>query len=105
MDQSGGTQKFDGVKRYKYMPRTEDWGQADVAYAVLSPAPEKPTPPQSLMQGEGTVEFHRARWEDLPTQYMVVNAFSALEIKEYRGASIAQCRGRQSLESTDSLLI
>ena len=99
MDQSGGTQKFDGVKRYKYMPRTEDWGQADVAYAVLSPAPEKPTPPQSLMQGEGTVEFHRARWEDLPTQYMVVNALSALEIKEYRGASIEHSVGGVSLSN------
>ena len=51
------------------------------------------------MQGEGTVEFHRARWEDLPTQYMVVNALSALEIKEYRGASIEHSVGGISLSN------
>ena len=51
------------------------------------------------MQGEGTVEFHRARWEDLPTQYMVVNAFSSLEIKEYRGASIEHSVGGSSLSN------
>jgi hypothetical protein len=51
------------------------------------------------MQGEGTVEFHRARWEDLPTQYMVVNALSALEIKEYREASIEHSVGGISLSN------
>ena len=95
-----------GTIHYKYMPRTGEWGQEDAAYAVLSPASEKPEPPQSLMQGEGTIEFHRARWEDLPTQYMVVNAFSDLEIKEYRRRQHrSQCRGREFLESTDSSLV
>ena len=88
-----------GTIHYKYIPRTGEWGKEDVAYAVLSPAPEKPTPPQSLMRGEGTIEFHRARWEDLPTQYMVVNAFSSLEIKEYRGASIEHSVGGSSLSN------
>ena len=88
-----------GTIHYKYIPRTGEWGKEDVAYAVLSPAPEKPTPPQFLMRGEGTIEFHRARWEDLPTQYMVVNAFSSLEIKEYRGASIEHSVGGSSLSN------
>ena len=43
--------------------------------------------------------FHRARWEDLPTQYMVVNAFNALEIKEYRGASIEHSVGGVSISN------
>ena len=71
---------------YKYMPRSGEWGKEDVAYATLSPEIEKTT--KSLMKGDGTVEFHKARWEDMPTQYMIPNAFNALEIKEYRGASI-----------------
>ena len=45
-------------------------------------------PPEAFYRGEGEVVFHRARWEDLPTQYMVVNALHELEIKEYRGATI-----------------
>ncbi len=77
-----------GQIHYKYMPRTGEWGKEDVAYAVLSPASSNPAPPQSLYRGDGTIKFHRARWEDLPTQYMIINALSALEIKEYRGAGI-----------------
>ena len=77
-----------GTIHYKYMPRTGEWGKADAVYAVLSPDPEKPSPPEKLFKGSGEVTFHKARWEDLPTQYMIVNAFHKLEIIEYRGATI-----------------
>ena len=33
------------------------------------------------------VTFHAARWEDMPTQYQIVNAFADLEIKEFRGTT------------------
>ena len=88
-----------GQIHYKYMPRTGDWGKEDVAYAVLSPAATNPSPPRSLSRGDGTIKFHGARWEDLPTQYMIVNAFSALEIKEYRGASIEERVGSGSMSN------
>ena len=77
-----------GTLHYKYIPKTGAWGEADVAYAVLTPDEVPVTPPSAHWRGRGTVEFHEARWQDLPTQYMVVNTLSALEIKEYRGASI-----------------
>jgi len=48
-------------------------------------------------QGEGTVRFHPARWEDMPTQYTIVNAFAELKIKEYRGATIAKTVGSKDL--------
>ena len=70
------------------MPRTGDWGEADAAYAVLSPEAGPPPPPETFYRGEGEVAFHRARWEDLPTQYMIVNALHELEINEYCGATI-----------------
>lgn len=82
-----------GVLHYKYIPRTGEWGEADAAYACLSPAPTGVTPPQEAWSGEGTVSFHKARWEDLPTQYMIVNALHELEIKEYRGAKIEHSIG------------
>jgi hypothetical protein len=43
------------------------------------------------------VEFHKARWEDLPTQYNIVNAFHELEVKEWRGASIVKSVGGKDL--------
>ena len=86
-----------GTLHYKYMPRTGEWGAADAAYACLTPA----TSPNSVIKerwiGEGTVQFHRARWEDMPTQYNIVNTFYDLEIKEYRGASVTKSTGAKDL--------
>jgi hypothetical protein len=89
--------KLTGTLHYKYMPRTGEWGTADVAYAVLTPSYSPNRVVKEMWHGEGTVEFHKARWEDLPTQYNIVNAIRDLEIKEYRGASIVKSVGGKDL--------
>ena len=79
------------------MPRTGEWGTADIAYPVLTPAA---TPNRKILErwsGDGQVEFHAARWEDMPTQYNIVNAFAALDIREYRGASVTKSVGGKDL--------
>jgi hypothetical protein len=50
-----------------------------------------------MFQGKGSVAFHRARWEDMPTQYMIVNHFAELEQKEFRGAMIRHYSGSKDL--------
>ncbi|MYD92645.1 MAG: hypothetical protein F4Y02_02910 [Chloroflexi bacterium] len=85
-----------GTLHYKYVPRTGDWGEADAEYAVLSPLNPPVNEPQRW-QGDGSVTFHRARWEDLPTQYMIVNALHELEVKEGRGATITNSVGGRDL--------
>jgi hypothetical protein len=100
LPQPAGKQTDDvltGTLHYKYIPKTGDWGQADVAYAVLTPSGNSNEVVKEIWQGEGTVQFHRARWEDMPTQYTIVNAFADLEIKEYRGAIIAKTVGGKDL--------
>ena len=89
--------KLTGTMHYKYIPRTGEWGNADVAYAVLTPAATPNQVVKEMWQGEGTVEFHKARWEDMPTQYTIVNKLAELEIKEYRGASITKTVGGKDL--------
>lgn len=87
----------DGILHYKYMPRTEQWGSADAAYAVLTPAS---TPNRRVVEasvGEGAIKFQQAAWEDLPTMYPIVNAFAALEVKEIRRASIVKTIGGKDL--------
>jgi hypothetical protein len=88
---------IDGILHYKYIPRTGEWGQADAAYPVLTPAATPNRVVKEQWQGVGQVTFHHARWEDLPTQYMIVNTFHALEILEYRGASITKTVGAKDL--------
>ena len=96
--------KLTGILHYKYIPKTGEWGSADVAYAVLTPAETPNKVVKEMWRGEGTVEFHKARWEDMPTQYTIVNTFVELEIKEYRGASITKTVGGKDLSDQRILL-
>lgn len=87
----------DGLLHYKYMPRTGAWGSADAAYPVLTPAE---TPNRRVLEryiGAGDLAFRQARWEDMPTQYNIVNALAALPIIEYRGASLTKTVGGKDL--------
>jgi acetoacetate decarboxylase len=87
----------DGVLHYKYVPRTGEWGTADVAYATLTPAATPNRVIKGCWVGEGSVQFHGARWEDMPTQYNIVNAFANLEIREYRDARMVKTVGGKDL--------
>ena len=86
----GAQSSDDGLLFYKYIPKTGDWGTADAAYPCLSPADSPNRVVKKCWSGEGTVEFHKARWEDMPTQYNIVNTLYDLEIREYRGASVTK---------------
>jgi hypothetical protein len=86
-----------GQMHWKYMPRTGEWGKADASYAVITPAGGSTSRTLEQWRGQGSVKFHRARWEDMPTQYMVVNAFADLEVVEFRGATITKSVGGKDL--------
>jgi len=90
-------QTGDGILHYKYIPKTGEWGEADVAYATLTPAASPNRVVKEMWQGEGTVQFHKATWEELPTLFNIVNAFNDLEIKKYRGAMLVKTVGGKDL--------
>jgi hypothetical protein len=87
---------------YKYLPKTGSWGEADVEYATLTPPPAKGRMLQ-WQEGLGSVEFTPVRWEQLPTQYHVVNAFAALEQLESRGGYLYKSEGGASGSETHRL--
>ena len=87
----------DGILHYKYIPRTGEWGTADVSHAVLTPSSSPNRVVKEKWLGQGTVQFHEATWQDLPTTYHIVNAFHGLEIKEFRGASVIKAVGAKDL--------
>jgi acetoacetate decarboxylase len=86
-----------GDLHYKYIPKTGHWGEADVAYVTHIPTSTPNRVMHEQLVGEGTVEFHRTRWEDMPTQFNIVNVLHALEIREYRGASMSRWTGGKDL--------
>lgn len=93
-----------GTLHYKYMPRTGAPGRADVQYAVLTPLAVPNRVVKAMWRGQGKLQFHRARWEDMPTQYMIVNALQSLEVVEYRGATVTHTVGGKDLSDQQILL-
>lgn len=91
-NQTGG-----GILHYKYMPRTGEWGTADSAYATLTPAAAPNQNIQEWWLGTGEAQWQPARWEDMPTQYNIVNRLAELEMREVRGASLVRTAGGKDL--------
>ncbi|MFN8441272.1 MAG: acetoacetate decarboxylase family protein [Caldilineaceae bacterium] len=87
------SRKSEGLLHYKYMPRTGQWGTADAQYATFTPSSAVTSVPSAIWLGDGSVEFHSARWEDMPSQYNIVNTFHGLDIVEFRGAMIIESVG------------
>lgn len=82
-----------GAFHYKFIPRTGSLGEADAAYLEYAPPNKLATGYGGLqvtrrMLGSGSFKFHRARWEDVPFQYPIINALAALPVLEMRGASV-----------------
>ena len=86
-----------GRMHYKYMLKTGDWEKPDVSYATLTPSANSNQVVKEIWKGEGTVQFHQATWEDLPTTFNIVNMLRDLEIKEYRGAMMTYSVGGKDL--------
>lgn len=83
----------EGVLHYKYMPRTGEWGTADAAYATFTPLHDPCKKVTEQWVGKGSVTFHHADWEDLPTLYTITNFFHGLNVREWLSASIVKTVG------------
>jgi len=64
---------------------------------VLTPSGGSNEVVKEMWRGEGTVQFHKATWEDLPTMSHIVNVLKNLEAKEYRGAMMVKSVGGKDL--------
>lgn len=78
---------------HKYVPRTGEWGEAEIDYFTVT-APDGPRPEmKSAKRGEGRFQFHKARWEDMPTQYRIVNALAELPLRDFGPATLIETSG------------
>lgn len=88
--------RSDGTLHYKYIPATQDWGQAAVQHACLSPAGAK-VKVERLRLGRGQVRFLPTAWEQMPTQFHIVCALAALPQREQHGGCVVETRGASDL--------
>ncbi len=89
--------RHDGLLHYKYIPKTGHWGNSDVAYPVLSPVSGNNTKIKEYYAGQGTVLWNKARWEDMPTLYNIVNTLAELDVLEFTQGSLVYSIGSDDL--------
>jgi hypothetical protein len=95
--------ELEGTLMLKYIPRTGEWGEAEVCQVTFTPMPPPDLTVKWRKPATGTIAFRRAAWEDLPTMYHVVNALAELLVLAPRGASIARTRGGKSYRDARKL--
>ncbi|MGE0748985.1 MAG: acetoacetate decarboxylase family protein [Variibacter sp.] len=97
------TKTYDGVKSdgtlyYKYIPRINTPGVADVAHAVLLPAAYPNLSVDKVFKSKSAkAAFIPSTWQDLPKYFHVVNALAGLDLLEFRGASLTFTHGGKDL--------
>jgi hypothetical protein len=92
----------DGLLHYRYLPAVNDATRADIETVTMTPA-GSPTKTESFFRGTGEVKFLHSSWEQLPTQFQVVNALAALPQIEQRGATLTFQRGAKDLSDVRTL--
>ena len=104
-----GKQHVDGVKNegllyYKYIPRINTPGVADVERAVLLPGSWPDVTVEKAFQARnGKAAFIHSAWQDLPKFFHVVNALADLDLLEFMGASLTFSRGGKDLSDMRAL--
>ncbi|MEM6415394.1 MAG: acetoacetate decarboxylase family protein [Pseudomonadota bacterium] len=77
---------------YKYIPTTEEWGDADIKYATLTPEVQGATL-LSCETGTATIEWGNPTWEDMPTQFHIVNGLKDLVSGPITSCAVLETRG------------
>ena len=87
----------EGLLHYKYIPRTGDgFCEADVAYVTISPRKDSlpeglpPLPPPERSWCSGNLTWHIPTWEDMPTQYHIVQGLASLPVLRVFGGSVVR---------------
>ena len=84
-----------GQLHFKYVPKTGSPGEADAAYATLSPPPPGPSATRLVesLRGKGRFDYRPTRWRDFPFCHRVISAIAGLEVREWRGAELTRALG------------
>lgn len=97
-DQLPASESSEGTLHYKYIPKTGAPGEADAAYAVLTPAGEPNFQlKKASLASTGRLQMIPATWEQLPTLVHIVNTLSELSLGECTNALAIESQGGKDL--------
>jgi hypothetical protein len=95
--------KSAGTLHFKYVPRTGAKGEADAAYATLTPASGNLIKFDRVQRGAGSTRFRPTTWEEAPTLFHIINALADLPQLEPRGVVVAESHGYKDLSDQVAL--
>jgi len=85
----------------KYIPTTQDWGVADADYITVNRNLDSPTKVLSQFRGHAELRFNVPDWEDMPTQYHIVQGLASLGIQNPIAAGMVKCQGAKDLSDQE----
>ncbi|CAN5279667.1 acetoacetate decarboxylase family protein [soil metagenome] len=77
----------------RYFPSVGRLSEAAICEPVISPLSSASGVTEAVLFGAGKVDFLKTRWEDMPTQYHIVERLRALPVIETRGAEYRKIKG------------
>jgi len=93
----------DGILHYRYFPQVNTLGESHVSQACMTPSGNQTVTTDLYQTGLGEIEFMPTTWEQMPTQYQVVNQLAALPINEVISATYTEQRGAKELSDVRML--
>ena len=83
---------------HKVVPSTQAWGDCDASYITMTPAGgSSMTVLSHTTTTQAEVRFHRARWQDMPTQHQIVEPLASLPLGRLLAAGVFEARGGKDL--------
>lgn len=90
----------DGLLSRKYVPRTGVPGVADADYVTFTPPAPGASRVVAKLTGAGEARFNTVTFEDMPTQFPIVNQLAALPSRRVIEATVLVERGASDLSAT-----
>ena len=88
----------EGLLHYKYIPKTGCPGEADAAYAVLTPGNNPNLSIKKVYLGQSAdCDLRQSTWEELPTLVHIVNALSNLSLGDCVETIVLKTHGGKDL--------
>lgn len=78
---------------HKYIPRTGALGDSEVDALTVTGPDGASVQLRASLKGRGSFSFNPARWEDMPTQYLIVDTLASLPILGFGDAWLIESSG------------
>lgn len=82
---------------HRYIPKPGAWGEGEADYVVVTPAGNTPMRVLSHRSAQGAVEWGNPSWQDMPTQFQIVQALREIPLLQLHSAGILEAEGGKDM--------